>query len=57
MEGRVTWSGDDDALARDVAAWAATGASHLSINTMGAGLTSVDEHLAVLTRVAGRIGA
>jgi probable F420-dependent oxidoreductase len=57
MEGRVTWSGDDDALARDVAAWAATGASHLSINTMGAGLTSVDEHLAVLARVAGRIGA
>jgi len=57
MEGRVTWSGDDDALARDVAAWAAAGASHLSINTMGAGLTSVDEHLAVLTRVAGRIGA
>jgi probable F420-dependent oxidoreductase len=57
MEGRVTWSGDDDALARDVAAWAAAGASHLSINTMGAGLTSVDEHLAVLTRVAGVIGA
>jgi len=57
MEGRVTWSGDDDALARDVAAWAAAGASHLSINTMGAGLTSVDEHLAVLTRVAGSIGA
>jgi probable F420-dependent oxidoreductase len=52
MEGRVTWSGDDDALARDVAAWADAGASHLSINTMGAGLTSVDEHLAVLTRVA-----
>ena len=57
MEGRVTWRGDDDALARDVAAWAAAGASHLSINTMGAGLTSADEHLAVLTRVAGRTGA
>jgi probable F420-dependent oxidoreductase len=52
MEGRVTWSGDDDALARQVAAWADAGASHLSINTMGAGLASVDEHLAVLSRVA-----
>jgi probable F420-dependent oxidoreductase len=52
MEGRVTWSGDDDALARNVAAWADAGASHVSINTMGAGLASVDDHLTVLSRVA-----
>ena len=52
MEGRATWSGDLDAVARDIAAWRDTGASHLSINTMGAGLRSVDDHLAALTRVA-----
>jgi hypothetical protein len=27
-------------------------ASHLSINTVGGGLASVDEHLTVLTRLA-----
>lgn len=52
MEGRVSWSGDAEAVAREVSAWADTGASHLSINTMGAGLTTVDDHLAVLARVA-----
>ncbi|MDV3124150.1 LLM class F420-dependent oxidoreductase [Mycobacterium sp. 21AC1] len=52
MEGRVTWRGDDDAARRELAAWAEAGASHVSINTMGAGLTTVDEHLAVLGRLA-----
>ena len=52
MEGRVSWSGDDDAVVRDVAAWADAGASHLSINTMGGGLATVDDHLSVLTRLA-----
>ena len=40
-----------EALA-SVGAWADAGATHLSINTMGAGLRSVDEHLAVLARLA-----
>ena len=35
-----------------VAAWAEAGASHLSINTMGGRPETVDEHLAVLTRLA-----
>lgn len=52
MEGRVTWAGEVDPLLREVAAWAQAGASHLSINTMGAGLPSVDDHLEVLGRVA-----
>jgi probable F420-dependent oxidoreductase len=52
MEGRVSWGGDDDAVAREIATWADAGASHLSINTMGAGLASVDDHLAVLARLA-----
>ena len=52
MEGRVTWRGDDDATLREVGGWARAGASHLSINTMGAGLATVDEHLDVLSRLS-----
>ena len=48
MEARVSWQGDDDAVAEQIAAWAQAGATHLSVNTMGAGLTTVDEHLDVL---------
>jgi len=49
MEGRVTW-GDGGArkLAVQAARWRDAGATHLSVNTMGAGLTSVDHHLEVL---------
>ena len=52
MEGRAVWKGDDDKTLASVGAWADAGATHLSINTMGAGLRSVDEHLAVLARLA-----
>ncbi len=52
MEGRGSWRGDDDAALAEVTAWSQAGASHLSINTMGAGLATVDDHLAVLTRLA-----
>jgi hypothetical protein len=52
MEGRVDWRGDlDDAVAR-ILSWEATGATHLSVNTMRAGLPSVDHHLAALARIA-----
>jgi len=51
MEGRVTWTGDGDKLATEIAAWQAAGATHLSVNTMDAGLATVDDHLAVLQRV------
>ena len=54
MEGRVSYRGDVDAIGAEVAAWAEAGASHLSINTMGAGLGAVDEHLAVLTDIAAQ---
>lgn len=57
MEGRVTWSGDDDAVATELAAWDRAGASHLSVNTMGAGLATVDEHLEVLARIADAVPA
>ncbi len=52
MEGRVSWNGDDDAVAHQIEAWAGVGASHLSVNTMGAGLKTADQHLDVLARVA-----
>jgi probable F420-dependent oxidoreductase len=52
MEGRVDWRGDGDAVADQLAQWAKSGATHVSINTMGAGLKTVDDHLAVLARVA-----
>lgn len=54
MEGRVTWTGDPDRALAEIAAWRAAGASHVSINTMGAGLDGVEEHLAVLERLAQR---
>ena len=36
--------------------WREAGASHLSINTMHAGLANVDAHLEVLGRVAEGLG-
>jgi probable F420-dependent oxidoreductase len=52
MEGRVDWRGDGDAVADQLTQWEKSGATHVSINTMGAGLKTVDDHLAVLARVA-----
>jgi probable F420-dependent oxidoreductase len=53
MEGRVSWRGSEDNLAEAIRRWQDAGASHLSVNTMGSGLASVDDHLAVLATVAG----
>jgi len=53
MEGRVSWGAKGvDKLAEQVGRWRAAGASHLSVNTMGAGLAAVDDHLRVLADVA-----
>jgi probable F420-dependent oxidoreductase len=53
MEGRISWSaGDLETLSRHTGKWRDAGATHLSVNTMGAGLASVDDHLAALTRAA-----
>ena len=54
MEGRVTWTGDADRAAADLAAWQDAGATHVSVNTMGAGLRDVESHLDVLERLAPR---
>jgi probable F420-dependent oxidoreductase len=52
MEGRVTWRGDAAAVAGEVRAWHEAGATHVSVNTMGAGLATVDDHLAALEAAA-----
>ncbi|WP_192725039.1 LLM class F420-dependent oxidoreductase [Mycobacterium sp. OAS707] len=52
MEGRVTWAGDAQRVADELAEWKAAGATHMTINTMGAGLRTVDEHLAALAAAA-----
>ena len=52
MDGRVTWSRDYDELAKSLRSWADAGATHVSINTMGAGLKTVDDHLDALATAA-----
>src|SRR6202030_3139730 len=52
MEGRVSWNGNADDLAAGLRVWAEAGASHISINTMKAGLASVGDHVAALTTAA-----
>ncbi len=54
LEGRVNYDGDLDAALASIENWRAVGATHVSINTMGAGLSGVDGHLAVLRDVASR---
>lgn len=53
MEGRVKWS-DASAheLVDEVGRWRDAGATHVSINTMNAGLDSLDAHLEVLATAA-----
>ncbi|HEX5586654.1 MAG TPA: LLM class F420-dependent oxidoreductase [Acidimicrobiia bacterium] len=56
MEGRVTFGdGGVGQLAEHAQRWRDAGATHLSVNTMGAGLGDVDGHLAVLTQAAAAL--
>ena len=58
MEGRVDFGdGDSDRLARTGADWRGAGASHLAVNTMRAGLASVDDHLAALAKAFAAVNA
>jgi probable F420-dependent oxidoreductase len=52
MQGRVDWRGDVDNVAVQFDKWRTAGATHVAINTMGAGLETVDQHLDALARVA-----
>jgi probable F420-dependent oxidoreductase len=53
MEGRVSWTDAGvDKLVDHIGRWRAAGASHVSVNTMNAGLGAVDGHLAALSAAA-----
>ena len=53
FEGRVDFSaGGPELVAEHAGRWRAAGASHVSVNTMRAGLEDVDAHIAALTSVA-----
>jgi probable F420-dependent oxidoreductase len=57
MEGRVSWGeGGAEKLADHVGRWRAAGATHVSVNTMGAGLGSADGHLTALAAAAAALG-
>jgi probable F420-dependent oxidoreductase len=55
MEGRVHWTSDADALVKRVQLWRDAGATHLAINTMKAGLGTVDDHLDALASAASTL--
>jgi probable F420-dependent oxidoreductase len=52
MEGRLNAGSNPDDLAKHLQRWRAAGATHLSINTMGAGLSGPDQHVAALSAAA-----
>jgi probable F420-dependent oxidoreductase len=57
LEGRVSWGpGGTTSLADHAGRWRAIGATHLTVNTMGAGLGSVDAHLDALASAAEALG-
>jgi probable F420-dependent oxidoreductase len=57
MEGRVEWStGDPERIRHHAEKWRRSGATHLSVNTMGSGCRTVDDHIAAVTTVAGLLG-
>jgi probable F420-dependent oxidoreductase len=57
MEGRASWGeGGAERLAEDAGRWREAGATHLSVNTMRAGLGGVDGHLEALAAAAEALG-
>ncbi|HEX9993532.1 MAG TPA: LLM class F420-dependent oxidoreductase [Acidimicrobiales bacterium] len=57
MEGRVSLGdGGIDRLVDHAGRWRDAGATHVSVNTMGAGLPGVDAHLRALTDAADALG-
>jgi len=56
VESRVRWTSEGTPkLVEQVSQWRAAGATHVAIDTMRAGLGSVDGHLAVLSEVAAAL--
>jgi probable F420-dependent oxidoreductase len=52
MEGRINAGSGSEELAEHLSRWRRAGATHMSINTMGAGLAGPDEHIAALRAAA-----
>lgn len=56
IEPRLHWgNGNLDELGRALEGWQAAGATHISLNTMGAGFTTANEHLAAIRSFAENI--
>lgn len=56
LEPRLRYGdGDLDALAKQIEEWKAVGATHITLNTMYAGLKTADEHLAAARRFAEQL--
>ncbi len=57
LEARVAYGdGRVDSWRESVEGWRAVGATHLALNTMGAGLTSTQAHLSAIRRFADDVG-
>jgi probable F420-dependent oxidoreductase len=57
MEGRVSWTDEGvEKVVDHVGRWRDAGATHVSINTMNAGLGSLDGHLDALAATADALG-
>jgi alkanesulfonate monooxygenase SsuD/methylene tetrahydromethanopterin reductase-like flavin-dependent oxidoreductase (luciferase family) len=58
LEPRLHYTGDNlDELQQIMTGWQAVGASHISVNTMGAGLDTPDKHLAAIQAAAQLLAA
>ena len=58
VEPRISVSeGDPDAWAQEASAWRKLGASHLSVNTMGAGFSSPQDHIDAIERFKQTVDA
>jgi probable F420-dependent oxidoreductase len=55
MEGRISWSDGVEAVVKHAGRWRDAGATHIAVNTMGAGLGSVDGHLEALAAAAAAL--
>lgn len=57
FEGRVNWTeGGVETIAQHTERWRASGATHLAVNTMHAGFTTVDAHIDALAAAADAMG-
>jgi probable F420-dependent oxidoreductase len=55
MEGRISWSDGVEAVVKHAGRWRDAGATHIAVNTMGAGLGAVGGHLEALAVAAAAL--